>query len=198
MKCQAQSSARAPLSSTVRRMRTRVLSILRWCLLVWGAISLAAVVVVAFFTIGPGNRDSSGQADVHDVRFVLNWSGLGEGRAERVVNSHKSARSLGGDHLDAYAIKITHVDVAELLKLDESGQRKWYRGDQLPPVLESAVEFSSSWGELTWFPSASELLGTTMYVLPWSITFNGTNPSAAELIFVRPSDNMVFYFGGKT
>jgi hypothetical protein len=188
----------APLSSTVRPMRARLLSILRWSLLVWGAISLLAVVAAAFFTLGPGNRDSVGKADVDDVRFVLNWSGLGEGRAERVVNSYQSARSPGGDYLDAYAIKITHVEVAELLALDQNGQQKWYRGDKLPPVVDSAVEFSASWGELTWFPPLAELRSSKMYVLAWSITFHGTTPSASELIFVRPADNMVFYVGSKT
>jgi hypothetical protein len=60
-------------------MRARLPFILRWSLLVWGAISLVAVVVVAIYTIGPGNRDSMGKADVHDVRFIMNWCGLGEG-----------------------------------------------------------------------------------------------------------------------
>jgi hypothetical protein len=178
-------------------MQARILAILRWCLIVWGGASLVGVLVLAFFMFGPGNRDSSGDTEVSDVQFVLNWSELGTERIERVVNSHKSARSLTGDHLDAYAIKLTKVEAEELLAPDGGGNVKWFRGDQLPPVVEAAVTFASTWQELTWFPSGADLRSSRMYVLPWSVTFYGTRPEAAELIFVRPEDDMLFFFAAK-
>ena len=58
-------------------------------------------------------------------------------RIEKVLHSHVSARSLTGDHLDAYAIKISHVDTAELTaKTDDLGGG-WYRGDQLPADMST-------------------------------------------------------------
>jgi hypothetical protein len=107
----------------------------RWILLVWGGLSLIGLLGFAAFVgyrLGPGNRDRNDSASVHDVRFVLNWCELGDQRIEHVIHSHVSARSFTGDHLDAYAIKISHVDIAELTsKANDFGSR-WYRGDQLP------------------------------------------------------------------
>ena len=186
----------------VRRMRARILKFVKWGLLVWGGISLVGVVGVAAFLayqLGPGNRDKTDSASTHDVRFVLNWCGLGDERTERVLHSHVSARSFTGDHLDAYAIKITKVEVAELESKTNDFSGRWYRGDQLPQILDEAVKFVSGWHhEIPWFPTEAELRSSEFYVYSWSIYCHGVTPSAAELIFVRPSDKMVFYFGGKT
>src|SRR5207249_2085280 len=86
-------------------------------LVLWGSLSLAALIfLVAFlaYRIGWGNQEKNDSASTQDVRFVLNWCELGDQRIQQVVHSHVSARSLTGDHLDAYAIKISQVDVAEL------------------------------------------------------------------------------------
>lgn len=183
-------------------MRNRILKFGKILLLIWGGISLSVVVGGAAFLayqLGPGNRDQDNLASIHDVRFVLNWCGLGDERTERVVHSHVSARSFTGDHLDAYAIKISNVDVSELESKGEGYSGRWYRGDQLPQILSNAVTFVSGWRhEITWFPAEAELRSSKYYVYSWSIYLHGISPSAAELIFVRPSDNMVFYFGGKT
>lgn len=182
-------------------MSKHILPILRWLLLVWGGVSLAGVLaIVAFiaFKVTPGKSDSASR---DDVRFVLNWCRLGENRIEKVVHSHVSARSLTGDHLDAYAIKISHVDLAELVKPTRDFDTRWHRGDQLPKVLDDAVGFVGGWlgrKELSWFPREVELRSSEFYVYPWSIYCHGVRPTAAQLIFIRPADNMVFYFGVKS
>jgi hypothetical protein len=183
-------------------MRTRILAIARWGVLIWGTLSLVGVMGVAAFVafqLGPGNRDKIDSASAHDVRFVLNWCQLGDQRIEKVLHSHVSSRSFTGDHLDAYAIRISHIELAELTKEAEDFRGRWYRGDQLPKVLDDAVGFVGGWlHELPWFPGEAELRSSGFYVYPWSIHCHGIRPSAAELIFIRPSDRMVFYFGGKT
>jgi hypothetical protein len=181
----------------------RILPIVRWILFVWGGVSLfGTIVLVVFlaFQLG-GNRNKSGGASASDVRFVLNWCRLGEERIEKVRQSHVSSRSLTGDYLNAYAIEISHVDIAELTKPTRDFDARWYRGDQLPKVLDDAVSFVGGWlhrDEISWFPREAELRSAEFYVYPWSIYCHGVRPSAAQLIFIRPADKMVFYFGAKS
>ena len=185
-------------------MKARILIIARWSLAIWGAISLIGVLIIAglaAYHLGPGNRAKRDSASAHDVRFVLNWCQLGDQRIEKVLHSHVSARSLTGDYLDAYAIKISHVELAELTKPAHDFDTRWHRGDQLPKVLDDAVAFVGGWlrrDELGWFPTEKQLRSSEFYVYPWSIYCHGVRPTAAELIFIRPSDKMVFYFGAKT
>ena len=129
-------------------MRTRILKFAKWLLLIWGGLSLVGVLAVTayvVFSIGQGNRDKDGSASQHDVRYVLNWCQLGDQRIEKVIQSHVSTRSFTGDHLDAYAIKISQVDLAELTASTNDFSGRWYRCDQLPKVLEDAVAFASGW-----------------------------------------------------
>lgn len=179
-------------------MNTRILAIVRWTLIIWGGLSLIGVVAIAT-SAALWNRDRIDTATTHDVRFVLNWCELGEQRIEKVVHSHVSSRPFTGDHLDAYAVKISHIELAELTAKADPARRRWYRGDQLPDVVGDAVGFVGPWlHELPWFPSELELRSSEFYVYPWSIYYQGVRPTAAELIFIRPSDRMVFYFGAKS
>ena len=151
------------------------------------------------YGFGVANRTKTDKASGQDVRFVLNWCNLGDNRIEKVVHSHVSARSFTGDHLDAYAIKINNVTVEELTAHTNDVSGRWYRGDQLPKVLDDAVGFAGGWlHEIPWFPSETELRSGEFYVYPWSIYCHGVEPSAAKIIFVRPKDKMVFYFDGET
>ncbi|MBI3327709.1 MAG: hypothetical protein HYZ81_13540 [Nitrospinae bacterium] len=183
--------------------RDKAFKIIKWLLISWGALSLIGAISVGGFVayrIGPGNRDRVDSASSSDVAFVLNWCNLGADRIEKVVHSYVSARSFTGDHLDAYAIKIKHIDVAELTASTDDFRGRWYRGDQLPKVLDDAVGFVGSWpgsAKIQWFPTEKALRSREFYVYPCSIYLHGITPSATELIFVRPSDKMVFYFGGK-
>lgn len=183
-------------------MRARIFKFVKWLLLIWGGLSLVVVLALGIFVayqFGAANRDKDDSASPHDVRYVLNWCRLGDDRIERVIHSHISARSFTGDHLDAFAIKISHVDEADFASKTDDPTSRWYRGDQLPPVVDAAVRFVTAWHhEIPWFPTEAELRSSDFYVYPWSIYCHGVEPSAAELIFVRKSDRMVFYFGGKT
>lgn len=179
-------------------MRTRILALARWTLLILGSLSLIGIIAIATTAVF-WNRVKIDTATAHDVRFVLNGCELGEQRVEEVVHSHVSSRSFTGDHLDAYAIKISHVELAELTAKTDPVRGRWYRGDQLPEIVGDAVGFVGPWlHELPWFPSELELRSSEFYVYPYSIDYHGVRPSAAELIFIRPSDRMVFYFGAKS
>jgi len=164
---------------------------------------LGAIGIGGFFAyqLGPGIINKIGPASKKDVRFVLNWCDLGDERIEKVIYSYVSSRSYTGDHLDAYAIQISHVSIAELKAKKEDFHKRWYRGDEISGVLDDAVDFLTEWlnsSEIPWFPSEEELRSDGYFVYPWSIYYHGVRPTAAQLIFVRPSDKMIFYFSGKT
>jgi hypothetical protein len=173
--------------------------IAKWFFIIWGVFSFFGVLIIGGlfayqFTIG--NRDKINTASTKDVRFIFNWSNLGEDRIEKVINSHISSRSFTGDHVDAYAIRVKHISIEELTAKKD---HQWYRADQLPKVPGDAVSFVGPWlHEIPWFLGEAELRSSEIYVYLCSIHYYGINPSAAEIIFVRPKDKMVFFFSGKT
>jgi hypothetical protein len=183
-------------------MKSRIRTFFKWLLLIWGGFSLSSAIVLGTFVayqLGVANRVKDDTTSPRDVRFVLNWCGLGERRIKQVIHSHVSARSFTGDHLDAYAIKISQVDEADLASKSNESSIRWYRGDQLPQIIDETVRFVSAFHhEIPWFPTEAELRSSSIHVYPQSIYLHGGRPTSAELIFVRPSDKMVFYFGGKT
>ena len=131
----------------------------------------------------------------------MNWCKLGEKRIDKIIHSYESSRSITGDHLDAYAIRITDVTIKELTANTDESHGRWYRGDQLPKVLDDAVSFVGSWlgrNEISWFPKEGDLRSNAFYVYPWAVDYHGTFPTAVEIIFIRPSDKTVFFFSGKT
>src|SRR5258708_38360036 len=140
-------------------MMTRVLTIGRWLLLVWGGVSFVAVLVVgviALFVLRSQSHDRVETASPQDVRFVLNWCGLGEERIEQVIHGYVSARSGPGDYLDAHAIRISRVDLDELTSAADDRRQGWHRGDQLPKVLDDAVSFGGGAGpDPPWVPAAA-------------------------------------------
>ncbi len=164
---------------------------------IWGGISLTGIILFAgyfFYSLTFGNKTIEDKATKSDVRFVLNWSGLGEQRIEKVIHSYKSARSLTGDYLDAYAIKITNVANKELTV--ENG---WYRLDSLPVPVNDAVNFAYQFfqNEISWFPELQYLKKKKAYVYPAYIRYHGTGVYATQLIFAIPTEKMVYYVGVK-
>jgi len=142
------------------------------------------------------NTNKSNFATKGDVDFVLNWIGLGANRIETVLNSTKSARSLTGDHLDAYEIKISHVSEIEL-----QDPHSWSRGDKINTTYKDGIDFVTSWIEsdkIAWFPDYDILTSDKCYVFSWSILYHGKNPTSAKMIFVIPSKNLVYYVSAKT
>lgn len=177
---------------------------MKWFLVIWGGFALIAVLVIGGFLayqFGYGNRNKIDSVSSQDVRFVLNWCGLGENRIDKVVHSYVSSRSLTGDHLDAYAIKITHLDVKELAAGKDDFEGHWYQGVRLPKVLDDSIAFAGSFlgnGEIPWFPNEKDLRSSDFYIYPVTIYCHGVRPTAVEIIFVKPSEKMVYYFSGKT
>jgi hypothetical protein len=161
----------------------KIITIMRWFLIVLGGLTLLCGGYFAY-KVGPGNRDEVDLASSKDVRFVLNWCNLGDSRIENVIRSHVSARSMTGDHLDAYAIKIKNVSIEELTAKTDDITNRWYRGDKLPKVLDETVSFVGGWlgwKEIEWFPKEKELRSSEVYVYPWSIYFHGLQPTAVEI-----------------
>lgn len=181
----------------------RAWRIFRGFLIVWGLITFVGFLVIAgvtLYQLGPGNRPTSKTASKHDVRFVLNWCNLGDDRIVEVVHSYASARSFTGDHLEGHAIRISHVDPAELTFDEGRGGGGWYRGDALSGTAKQAVDFAESWlgsSEMPWFPRIGEIRSSNMFIHVWSVDMAGTRPNAAQIIFVRPADKMVYYFDAK-
>jgi hypothetical protein len=165
-------------------------------LIIWGGISLAVLIVFVSYlayALTLGNKASNDKATNSDVRFVLNWCELGDNRIEKVIKSYTSARSLTGDHLDAYSIKISHVDTSELSQI-RNGVSRWYRCDTIPSILNDAISFTCNWPEeIQWFPKMEKLKSKEYYVYPVSIYCNGLHPSGAQLIFLNPNEKVIYF-----
>lgn len=181
----------------------KITAVLKGLLLAWGGLSFLGAFVLAGFLVyqwGPGNRAKIDSASASDIRFVLNWCSLGDERIEKVIHSYMSPRSLAGDHLDVYAIKVAHLNAAELTA-DTDSRSRWHRGDQLPQIVDDAVSFAGTWrgvDEAAWFPREAELISGEVYGYLVSIYYHGTAPWAADIVFARPRDRMIFFFSGKT
>jgi hypothetical protein len=160
-------------------------------LAVWGATCLIAVIAAAAFVAYSvvSNKPRHDRATARDVRFVLNWPGLGDDRIERVLHSYESTFHVSGDHFVAYEIRVTSLDVSEL----SSENGRWVRGDRLDELTKQAVQFVTEAGQETpWLPSAGELATDKYYVWRSRVEVN-ERVSAAALIFARPADRTIFY-----
>lgn len=179
----------------------RLLAAAKSLLLAWAIASLTVALTAAGLMViktCAGNRPQVDEASVQDVRFVLNWAKLGATGTEKVIHSYVSARGLTGDHIDAYAIQTSSPVAIEYLTVrKDEFEPRWYRGDQLPPVVDDAVGFVGGWlhlDEVAWFPREAELRSSKIYVWPVTVDYRGVTPESAQVIFVRPRDGMVFYF----
>lgn len=187
-------------------MNSKLRSILKWFFLIWGVLSFVLLVLATglflfrLSNIGGVSAPKVGLATAEDVRFVLNWCRLGDARTEKVVNSYVSPRSFTGDHVDAYAIKVRNLTLTDLSVAESSSDGGWVRCDQLDPISREAVRLATgmSSSEVPWFPNAQELESPRYYLWIWSISIHGRSPIAAQLIFARPDDSMIFYSSVKT
>ena len=164
----------------------------------WGIISALGLIVIILLMISQFTyKDQIDKATKNDVRFVLNWSGLDSDRIQEVTHSYSSSVSFTGDHLDAYAIKISNVSLDELNKSNDFGNQ-WYRGDKLPKNIDDAVSDIGAWRHyINWFPSEEEMHSEKIYVWASSVYYHGVRPTAYDIILIRPADNMVFYISTK-
>lgn len=174
----------------------RAIRFAKIALIIWGGLSLLAVLVIGsliVFQFSVGNTDDSRPASFKDVRFVLNWCDLGDDRIREVTHSFQSARSFTGDHLDGHAIRVSHLEVDELVSTNSRG---WLRCDELEGVSKMAIDYVTMWlgsGEMEWFPGAERLKTSEFFVYIWSLDLSGTSPDAVQLILAQPSENMVYY-----
>ncbi len=175
-------------------MNKKRLEIGKRLLMIWGGISLIIVLLVTgylayFVTIG--NTTSEDLVSKKDVRFVLNWSGLGDEKIKNVVKSYKSSKSFSGDHLNAYAIEITEVSVNEL---PNTRTTKWLSINNLPLLIDNAVKLTNRFqNKIPWFPSYKELKNEGYYIHPHSIYCLGISPMSTELVLLKPDGKMIYY-----
>ena len=166
-----------------------------------GAISLAAVVALTgyltySFTIG--NQTEVDHATLDAVRFVLESADISADRLQKVLHSYVSRRSGPGDHLDAYAIQLSSIDINDLAR-NTAKHGAWLRGDELPQVIRDAVEFVASYqSEIDWLPSASEIQSEKYYVMPEFISIMGLRPYSARVIVVNPRERLLILVDAKT
>ena len=123
----------------------------------------------------------------------MNWCGLGDNRVEKVLHSHVSARSLTGDHLDAYAIKIYRC----ANRIDS--KKKAAVGTEAISCPRFLTMQSVSVG--AWQNSGEIILGfprgrnstSKHFAFLWRPDIPASSLLPSNLILVRPSDNTVFY-----
>ena len=183
----------------------KILSIVKWFLLIWGGLSLIGLIAfggIIAYQFGPGNKDSVNFASKKDVEFILIKCGLGEQELKKIINSYASSRSFTGDHLDAFALKVNNISINELInKTQDKYDSHWHRGDKLPGIIDDALSFlaaSFSNTDIHWFPNESELRSDKYYICIDTLYYSGERPICASLIFLRPADKMVFYISEKT
>lgn len=173
--------------------------IVKWVLLVWGALSLAAVLVMAgllAYSLASASRDHADHLDEADVRFVMNWCGLRPERIERLVHSFESNRSFTGDHWDGYAIKVRDLNLVDLKEPASDHDRGWIPGDMVDPVVADAIGLLTGFADAesqTWFPGAEELRSSSYRVYVSRIVIQGRQVDAAEIIFANPETGMLYY-----
>jgi len=176
---------------------SRQLSILKWFLIGWGAVSfllVAAFIVLTAYDMFIDSRTTKDTASIRDVRFFVGGN-LAHAQVEKIVHSYRSDRSFTGDHLDAYAVKMSNLSADQLTASTPSSSEHWYRGDEpLPKVLDDAVSFvEAGHSEVPWFPMEPEVRSKTFYICPVEIYSYGLKLISAGLILVRPADGMAFY-----
>ena len=180
----------------------KIVSIIKYSLISLGGIFVLILfylsVNIAIALSAPKVKENA--LKNNDVRYVLNWCELGESKIVNVKNSTVSARSFTGDYVDKIEIVVKDVSVEDL-EARVSKNEAWYRCDKLPKVVLDAVKFSSGWNDSDsnkWFPDETEILTEKYYVYVWQMVIHGSRVSAAELVFINPRDNKVYFFGGKT
>lgn len=179
----------------------RLFVTIKWALVGWGAVSLvfylwSLTIFLASFSVHASTK-SSQEASLNRFHMVLDNSGLGANRIEGALQVYeKYPNPVRALHFHAYASKMAPVDMNDLTQSMEGSDIHWYRGNHLPSVVDNAVTaIGQATDELqvSWFPKTQEIRSDQIYVYSWNIDYAGVKPIEATLIFVRPSDQMVFY-----
>jgi len=166
---------------------------------IWGALALlGALGALVFFSYSMtiGNCTLVDKASVDDAAHILNWCELDPQRIESISHSYISKRSFTGDHLDVFAVKMKSIPQKDLDSGKFDSTKGWYRGDRLPREVAMTVDLLGEWtanDTIKWFPTAKELRSKDVYVYPVMIHLWNMKPTATDIVFLRPQDNMLFY-----
>ena len=175
--------------------------------MVWGAVSLIGLLVVALIgaysmrNFGVTESDKTDKASKEDVRFILNWCRIGDSRTDEVLHSYESSRSFTGDHVDLYAIKVRDLSIVDLKAPSSDADGGWLRCDKLSPVFVDAVRLVSGFSrsdDRLWFPEEADLLSGKYYIWVWSVYLHGQRASSAQIIFANPETSTLYYSSVKT
>ena len=181
----------------------KVKTIAKWFFLIFGVVSFIGAVAlggILVYSIGPGNKNRSEFASKKDVRFILNRCNLGDKQVEEVVHSYESSRSFTGDHLDAYALRISDISIDELTTEADCPRSHWCRSDKATGIVADALDFMQGWvpsDEASWFPSMEQIRTDQFYAYTLGIYYPGNKPNSVSLILINPKSKMVYYFSGK-
>lgn len=146
-------------------------NITRVALELWGAFCLICFVVIGL-AFGAVLSDwlctKKSFADKDDVTFILNAGGIGgKARVIDVIHSYRSPRSFGGDHRDAYCIKLDHFPQEVLRTSDDCGQILWLIGPVTNALLKEAIDNAFGSPEcdaIDWFPSVQKINSERFYL----------------------------------
>ncbi|MDR2462411.1 MAG: hypothetical protein LBD30_01370, partial [Verrucomicrobiales bacterium] len=155
-------------------MKKILLGILKWYLLVAGALATILVLsVVIGFLMEETASSKVNAAKPKDVQHVLNWASLTGCKIKEVSHNYQSVPHFPtGDHLTAYAIKVDGLAGMDL-PASNNQFRKWYRGDQLPPNLQEALKLiDGCHHEIPCFPNHAELASEKCYFFPRRLEFH--------------------------
>ena len=188
-------------------MKKPIWKYIRILLEVAGAIALVALVALValnyrqFFGLMGVHKPEVDQLPPKRAMFVLNWGNIGDkAKIEKIIHSYESHRSLTGDHVDAYCIKIDGFPDSAWSK-EKGVPQEWLQGPVTERILKEAVELSCSAAEsdgLKWFPRASEINSDRYYLSFWQIVLHNQFPTAVQLIAYDRKEKLLYYLSFKT
>lgn len=172
-----------------------------------GAIALAALITLVMLNFSQitglmgYHKPKVDQLTPKKAMFVLNWGNIGDkAKIEKIVHSYESPRSLTGDHVDAYCIKIdTFPD--SILNQQKGVPHEWSQGPVTERIFKEAIELSCSAAESDgqmWFPKASDLNSDRYYLSFWQIVLHDQFPTAVQLIAYDRKEGLLYYLSFKT
>ena len=160
-------------------------------LIICGAVYVLSAIIL-YVTVAFQVRDRTVDNDDQHVRFVLQWFGLSNDYEVKIEHSYKITGSWAGDYEKAFAIKLLNIEESEIIQRDGV-----IRGDKVTTLIRDDVETVMNFtdnGKMPWFPKREQILSNEFYIYPVSMVHNNIYPDSIHMMFIRPSDKMVFYY----
>lgn len=171
-----------------------------------GVVALIALIVFAALSLYQfgfmgGDQPIVDQLTPKKAMFVLNWGNISDkAKIEKIIHSYESPRSLTGDHVDAYCIKVDAFPDS-VLRQENGLPQEWLMGPVTERILKEAIELSCSAADsdgLKWFPRASEINSDRYYLSFWKIVLHNQFPTAVQLIAYDRKEKLLYYLSFKT